>query len=320
MTNAPQRRATSLCSCTRTLCCFGRCSIRPRPLAVLTGMLSILVCLMPAHADKPLGLGIEVNITADDNVTRGYGNGNILSDKFLGVNVSQSFHYPVSTHTRLALLGFAGVNGYFEYTGLTHYLIGLQGEFQYRTSGSFYAPTFAFGLRSAAEEYQSEVRDSFRSSVWLSLRKPITDKLQVFGALAYNRRDGKSEVFDNSDVSLRASTDFSVSRRDTVYLGLEYRDGDIVSTGMPSTAYTDIAEAIVPDDAFDDTTRYAYKIDGSTWLLNFGYNHAFSARQALDISWRLVNATPDGVSGASYAAGRIHYTVNQFSVAYMVRF
>ena len=275
---------------------------------------------MPAHADKPLGFGIEASISVDDNVTRGYGEENVLSDNFLGVNLSKSFHYPVSTHTRVVLLGFAGFNGYFEYTGLSHYYAGAQGEFQYRSSGSFYAPTLAVGTRYAVEEYQSEVRDSYRGSAWVSVRKPITNKLQLFSALNYNWRDGKSVVFDTSDIAVRVNTDFAISRRNTVYLGLEYRNGDIVSTGRPSLAFLEIASEVVPDDAFKDTTRYAYQIDGSTWLLTLGYNFAISGRQALDASWRMVNAMPESVSGVSYAAGRIHYTVNQFSLAYMVRF
>ena len=313
-----QHQTMLLCLCVRTNR-SDRLAVRLRILAC-TVFLGFWVGAMPARADKPLGLGIEASITADDNVTRGYGDGNILSDKFVGVNLSKSFHYPVSTHTRVVLLGFAGFNGFFEYTGLSHYYAGVQGEFQYRTSGSFYAPTFAIAARTAVEEYQSEVRDSYRSSVWVSVRKPITNKLQLFSALNYNWRDGKSVVFDTSDVAFRVNTDFAISRRNTIYLGLEYRNGDIVSTGQPSLAFLEIASAVVPDDAFKDTTRYAYKIDGSTWLLNLGYNFAISGRQALDASWRLVNATPEGVTGTSYAAGRIHYTVNQFSLAYMVRF
>lgn len=293
---------------------------RTSSLTVTAGFTGLFMVASPVYADKPLGISIEANITTDDNVTRGYGDGNVLADTFLGANLSKSFIYPVSIHTRGVLLGFAGFNGYFEYTGLSHYYAGAQGEFQYRTSGSFYAPTFVVAARYAAEEYQSEARDSYRGSVWVSVRKPITNKLQLFGALNYNWRDGKSVVFDTSDVALRVNTDFAISRRNTVYLGLEYHDGDIVSTGRPSLAYVDIAAAIVPDDAFNDTARYAYKIDGNTWLLNLGYNFAISAQQAFDASWRMVNATPAGVSGASYAAGRIHYTVNQFSLAYMVRF
>ena len=298
----------------------GRRLLQAQPLTVLSLVLGMILGSNSANADKMLGLGVEVSTTVDDNVTRGYGDGNVLSDKFLGVNISKGLHYPFSPRTRVAVLGFVGLNGYFEYTDLSHYYAGAQGEFQYRPSGSFYAPTFALLARTAIEEYQSEVRDSYRSSAALSVRKPITDKLQLFGALTYNRRDGKSAVFDTSDIAIRVSSDFAVTRRNTVYLGLEYRDGDIVSTGRPSTAYTDIAEAIVLDDAFNDTTRYAYKIDGSTWLLNLGYNFAINERHALDVSWRMANATPSAVAGASAAAGRIHYTVNQFSLAYLVRF
>lgn len=318
MFNAASRRVTLFCSCARTSFC--QCLPQPRALAAFSIVLGMFAGLNSAQADKSLGLGVETGITADDNVTRGYGDGNVLSDKFLGLNLSKSLHHPLSTHTRGVLLGFAGLNGYFEYTGLSHYYAGVQGEFQYRPSGSFYAPTLAFAVRTAIEEYQSEVRDSYRSSAWVSVRKPITDKLQLFSALTYNWRDGKSVVFDTSDIAFRVSADFAASRRNTIYLGLEYRAGDIVSTGRPSVAYVDIASAIVPDDAFKDSTRYAYKIDGSTWMLNLGYNFAINERQALDAAWRMVNATPSSVSGASYAAGRIHYTVNQFSLAYMVRF
>ena len=320
MVNAASRPLTMFRSRACTSLCPNLRLTRSRTGSVFFVALGMLVALNSAHADKSLGLGIEASITADDNVTRGYGDGNVLSDLFLGVQFSKSLLYPLSTHTRATLLGFAGLNGYFEYNGLSHYYAGVQGEFQYRPSGSFYAPTLALAVRTAIEEYQSEVRDSYRSSVWISVRKPITSKLQLFSALTYNWRDGKSVVFDTSDIALRVNADFAASRRNTIYLGLEYRAGDIVSTGRPSLAYVDIASAIVLDDAFKDSTRYAYKIDGSTWLLNLGYNFAINERQALDASWRMVNATPADDSGTSYAAARIHYTVNQFSLAYMVRF
>jgi len=287
---------------------------------MLAGLAWVLADLPCVQADESLGLGIEASITADDNVTRGYGDGNVLSDQFAGVSLSKTLRFPVSTHTRLSVLGFAGFNSYLEYTGLSHSYAGVQGDFQYRPSASFFAPTYAVSLRTAIEEYQSEARDSYRSSAGLSVRKSLTDQVQLSGALNYNWRDGKSVVFDTSDVALRVSADFAVTRHDTIYLGLEYRNGDIVSTGQPSTAYVDIATAIVPDDAFKDTTRYAYKIDGSTWLLNLGYNRSFGERHALDLSWRMANATPASVVGASAAAGRIHYTVNQFALAYLVRF
>jgi hypothetical protein len=297
-----------------------RLPVPPWAKALLVGFGWALAGLPCAQADESLGFNIEASITADDNVTRGYGDGNVLSDQFAGANLGASLRFPVSNHTRLSLLGFAGGNGYFEYTGLSHYYAGVQGDFQYRPSAGFFAPTYALSVRTAIEEYQSELRDGYRSAAWLSVRKPLTDQLQWFGALNYNWRDGRSEVFDTSEVALRLSADFAASQRDTVYLGLEYRSGNFVSTGQPSTDFVDIATAIVLDDAFDDTARYAYRIDGSTWLVNLGYNRSFGERHAFDLSWRMANATPSDVAGASAAAGRIHYTVNQFTLAYLARF
>jgi hypothetical protein len=291
-----------------------------RSTALLAGLGWVLVGLPSAQADESLGVDIEASITTDDNVTRGYGDGNVLPDWFVGASIGKNLRFPVSTHTRLSVLGFAGFNTYREYTGLSHSYAGVQGDFQYRPSAGFFAPTYALSVRAAFEEYHSMARDGNRVSAGLSVRKPLTDQVRLAGALNYNWRDGKSAVFDTSDVALRTSADFAITRRDTLYLGLEYRNGDIVSTGQPSTDYVDIATAIVLDDAFEDTARYAYKIDGSTWLLNLGYNRAFGERHALDLSWRMANATPSSVAGASAAAGRIHYTVNQFTLAYLVRF
>ncbi len=298
----------------------GVSAVRPRATVLFAGLAWGLIGLPAAHADESLGIGVEAGVTADDNVARGYGDGNVLTDQFAGLRLGKSLRLPVSTHTRLSLLGYAGYNGYFEYTGLSHAYAGVQGDFQYRPSAGFYAATYALSLRTAVEEYRSEARDGYRSSAEFSVRKPLTDQLQLFGALGYGWRDGKSVVFDTSEVALRVGADHAFSRRDTVYLGLEYRIGDIVSTGRPALAYVDIATAIVPDDAFEDTARYAYKIDGRTWLLNLGYNRSFGTRHALDLSWRMANATPDSVAGASAAAARIHYTVNQFTLAYLVRF
>ena len=182
------------------------------------------------------------------------------------------------------------------------------------------APTFALTARTATEEYKSEARDGYRHSLGLSVRQPVTDRFQVIGAVNYLMRDGRSAVFDTREASVRLSADYSVFRRGALYLTLDYRIGDIVATGQPSVAFVELASAIVADDAFEDTTRYAYRMDGRVGLVQLGYNQPFGERHALDFSWRMANATPDSVDGVSAAAQRIHYTVNQYTLAWLVRF
>jgi hypothetical protein len=288
------------------------------------GRTVVLVALLvgPTYvvADESPGLDFEISITHDDNVARGFGDGNVFSDQFATAAISKTLRFPLSSHSRFSLLVFAGGNGYVEHTGLSSGHAGLQGEFQYRPSGNFGAPTYSLSLRSTLEEYHSEVRDGYRHVASLGVRKPLTDKLQIYGALSYIVRNGKSEVFDTQETSARLTMDFAIFHRDTIYLGTEYRMGDLVATGQPSTAFLDLSNVTVQDDAFKDTVRYAYRIDGSVWLLNLGYNRALGDGHALDLSWRRAEGTPADVATASAAARRIRYTVDQFTLAWLMRF
>jgi len=54
-------------------------------------------------------------------------------------------------------------------------------------------------------------------------------------------------------------------------------------------------------------------------VTTLGYNRAFAAGQSLDVSWRRVQSTPLNPP-ASASKSELSYTVNQFSVAYLVRF
>jgi len=276
-----------------------------------------------AGGDTP-GVRVEASFTSDDNVTRATA-ADALSDSILGVRVNASAAVPMSTHTRAVIQGFAGAERFSIYTGLSRNFIGAQGDFKYRASGEFGAATYGAFVRTAAEYYESDLRDGYRHAFGVSVLKPWTDRTQLAGALAWNVTDGSSTVFDTESVSLRGNADWSFTRSDVVYFGLEYRRGDVVSTvsradplrtlGFVNTATPNI----VQDDAFTDTTRDAYRFKGVTWLSALGYNHAFSGGHSLDVSWRWVQSSArETVAPAT--ASDLRYTVNQYSVAYLVRF
>lgn len=274
----------------------------------------------PAQAagGDTLDIRVEASFTSDDNVTRASG-ADALSDSVLGVRVGASTIIPTSMHVRAVIQGFAGTERFSTYTGLSRSFIGAQGDFKYRASGEFGAATYGAFVRTAAEYYQSDLRDGYRHSLGVSVVKPWTDRIQLAGGLAWNITDGNSEVFDTKSVSLRGSADWSLTRWDVFYFGAEYRRGDIVSTGTATLARVNIADAIVQDDAFDDTTRFAYRFEASTWLATLGYNRAFGAGRSLDVSWRRVQSTPLHSPGYG-SASEVRYVVNQFSLAYLARF
>jgi hypothetical protein len=241
------------------------------------------------------------------------------------VRVSAGGVIPISTRTRVAVQGFAGTQRFSTYTGLSNTFIGTQGDFFFRSSGEFGAPTYGAFARTAKEEYESTLRDGYRHAFGVTVLKPVTDRIQLSGALTRNIGDGKSTVFDTRNTSLRGNADWSLGRWDTVYLGAEYRSGDSVSTvsrndpvrtlGFVNTA----SPNIIRDDAFNDTTRDAYRLKARTLIATLGYNRAFGERHALDVSWRRAQSSvQNAVDPAS--GSDLRYTVNQYALAYLVRF
>lgn len=269
------------------------------------------------------GFRAEASYTTDSNVTRAPA-GDALSDRILGVRVSAGGVIPLSTRTRAAVQGFAGIQKFGTYTGLSNNFIGTQADFFFRSSGEFAAATYGAFVRTAKEEYESTLRDGYRHAFGVTVQKPLTDRVQVFGALTRNISDGKSAVFDALSTSLRGSADWSLGRWDTVYLGAEYRSGDSVSTlsrndPNRTLGFVNTASAIIPDDAFNDTTRDAYRLKAHTLIATLGYNRAFGERHALDVSLRRAQSSvQNAVAPAS--GSDLRYTANQISVAYLGRF
>ena len=282
--------------------------------AVLLGAL----CIRGALAAAPLDIRLEAAYTHDDNVNRAIA-AERLSDDFFSFNLNKSFVIPVSENARFSLQAFLGAEEFRNHKGLSRYSLGVEGELQYRPSAEFTAPTFAVFGRTSVDRYDSNLRDGYRHSAGISIRKPVTDRIDFSGALAYNVREGKSTVFDTKDYSVRVNADYSLTRTGTVYLGAEYRRGDTVSSARPALIFVDVAKAIVADDAFPGMGLFAYRLKARTVVTTIGYNWAFGEGHALDFSWRWIESV--GTAQPSFVTtDKVRYRDNQFTVAYLYRF
>jgi hypothetical protein len=200
---------------------------------------------------------------------------------------------------------------------LGHISAGAQTDLAYRFSGDFGSPTISAFLRMTQDEYESVLRDGSRRSLGLKVRKSLTDRVDMFAALSDNVRTGKSDVFNTREVSGRANVDYALAENDTLYLSGEMRKGDIVSSGQSSLPILEIYTVRHSDDVFTSPLLFDYRMKGKTGLFTLGYNHAFGAKDSVDLSWRHVKSTPD--KSVSYAAPLI-YTDNLFSISYLMAF
>jgi uncharacterized protein YhjY with autotransporter beta-barrel domain len=275
--------------------------------------------LPPGAFTSPVGLRADASYTYDDNVTRNDGDDK-LSDQSYALNVSRPFLIPIVETAQAIVTPFVGGEKFDEYGGLNHVLYGVNGEVQYRSGSEFASPIYAIFINTDGENYSSYERTGYRYTVGLSVTKPLTDRISLFGALAYDNRHGRSEVFDDQDGSARLNLDYALNAHGTFYMSGEYRRGDVVSTGQSDLGSLDIASAYVKDDVFStDVTRFSYRFRANTYLLGVGYNYALGATDSLDFSWRWAQSTPlhqPGFAGADF----IRYFDNQFTVVYLVRF
>jgi hypothetical protein len=267
---------------------------------------------------------VEASLTSDDNVTRA-GGSDALRDSIIGVRASKGLTLPITTRTRAIVQGFLGGEKFQKYDGLSHNFFGAQGDVQFRSSGEFGAATYSAFFRTQAEYYQSTLRDGYRHAYGVTVLKPLTDRVTFLGALQQNIIDGKSTVFDTQTTALRANFDWTLGTSNTVYAGAEYRKGDFVSTACdcsPNTAglVNTANPNLIPDDAFTDTARTAYRLKANIIVATLGYNRAFGSGQSLDLSWRRAQSALAQSAVAPATKADFNYTVNQFSLAYLVRF
>ena len=273
---------------------------------------------------------VEAGYTWDDNLTRARDAADKLSDQIYGLNLSKGMNLHVNDHARVVVTGFLSGERFHTYTHLDRFSGGVQGEFQYRTSGEFDAPTFGIFGRMSLDEYDSQLRTGYRYSVGVTARQSLTDRIDAYGALASNVRNARSEVFDARDYSARFKLDYSLGRAGSLYFGGEYRRGDTVTSAPASLAYTSVAysglaKVSVQDDAYGNRSLLAYRYEARTELWTLGYNLPLGPRDSVDFSWRHARSTPTSVGvtttySAGSTGGTSSYTGNQYSLAYLMRF
>ena len=269
-------------------------------------------------ATKPVDIQVDAGIMFDSNVTRAKLSGEKLSDRVYSANASKSRIFPINENMRAILTGSIGGEKFDNYYRLSHATAGLQGEFVYRPSAEFDAPTFAAFAQTSAEYYQSTLRNGYRYTVGVSVRKPITDRIELLGALAHSERYSKSSVFNSRYNSARFNADYMLSPTETIYLSGEYRRGQIVSTGLPSLENIEIADVFVQDDAYPGGQFFSYRFDGRTVLSTLGYNVGLGPRHSLDLSWRRAQSTPG--FRPEFATSPKSYIADQYSIVYLIRF
>ena len=154
------------------------------------------------------------------------------------------------------------------------------------------------------------MRSGFLFKFGVARHKLFTDRISFYSTLTGRYKISQGAVFEPLDVSLLFNLDYILARQKILYVALEIRRGDIVSSADPSTPAASYiiayAQAIEDDTAF--ANQFSYRLDASTLIYSLGYNHAIGSGRPFDFSLRAVR---------SITVGGFTYDVNQISFAYL---
>ena len=261
-------------------------------------------------------VSLDFGYAYDDNVSRSGEERNRLWDNIFSMSGTLTRIWSFGSNGRALATALVSGEKFERWQGLGRFSGGLQAEYQYRTSGAFDAPTYAVVGRAIYEQFESRLRTGPRYFAGVNARRAVTDRIELFGEVGMNARYGHSEVFRLHDFAMKLNVDYALTRKATMYLAGEYRQGDTVSSGPPSLA-AGIAEVVVPDDAFGSLGYIAYRVDARTALGTLGLNYPLGARDSLDLSFRRVEATARRSLGSG---ADLRYVDNLYSLVYLMRF
>jgi len=285
---------------------------------VITG-LSVSPNISYAEGLDGLGILLDTGYSYDNNLTHASDPTDKLSDSSLNLNLIGTKAVALSEHTRLVLSGFIDTEAFARYSGLDRLSANAEAEYMYRPSGEFEAPTFGFITGAGRDEFKSGLRKNDHYSAGVTLRQPVTDRVNLYAALKNNISRSDNDVFNTRDTSTQLNMDYGFSNGNTLYLTTEYRVGDIVSTTQAALAYREIAAASINDDVFSSGQPMRdYRIKGKTAVMTLGCNLPLGGKKSLDISWRYARSASDTSPDNDFSL--IKYVGSQFSVNYLMGF
>lgn len=262
-------------------------------------------------------VSVDGGYAYEDNVSRSRDKPNRLWDHIFSASGTLTRTWVFGQNIRAQATGLLSGEKFDRWKGLGRVSPGVQAEFQYRASGTFDAPTYALVGRAFYDEFESSHRTGPRYFAGANVRRAVTDRIELFGEVGGNYRYGRSEVFRGHDFAVKVNADYALTRKSTLYLTGEFRQGDSVSSGPPSLA-AGVAEVLVPDDAFESAGYIAYRVDTRTYLGTLGLNVPLGARDSIDLSWRRSEGRARRSLG--FDGGMLRYVDNLYSLVYLIRF
>lgn len=271
----------------------------------LIPFLAVFYC-MTLNAAETRHLDSELTLAYDDNVSRGAGGRDKLSDNVAsaGVNLSQSFR--LGEHSGVLLRGGLRHNEYARYHDLSNLILTAEGVYRVQPVVSYSAPVLELALSVDQLIFRdSDIRDGQIARLDTGLSSRLTDRIRLrVGAGLEKRWADEGSVYDMTHRKLSLQLDYRLPGKSTLVFGWSRIFGDQVFTATAGPGYLNAAEAMDDDPVFG--TRGAYRLGAIANLVSLGFNLPINTNNSLDISAQVAEIDADG--GNDYRSNQLRFS------------
>ncbi len=259
-------------------------------------MLLALVAAIPLSAWAQWTLDAEAARIYDDNLSRAQRESDIVRDRAWTGRAALGRAFPAFFIGQgdASLHGEVRAARHDHYEGVDHHAVGAGASWRRKLGLGLTAPWVALQASLLVENYETRVRDGYRSGAAALLGKRFDERFEVSVRAEHDRRvqredaptlpglSGRPFSLQGRSVALRAS--YAFSAQGLAYASAGLRRGDVVSSTRRNPEIFGESAALAPDPAFG-ADFIAYRLTGArTRSWSAGVSWALGRRAALDAS------------------------------------
>lgn len=233
----------------------------------------------------------DVGIATDDNITSARDGSKRTTEQALQLGLVHAVSSSVNHGMSLRLLARANGRFHARYEGLNEFSGGLDGQLLLRPGSGFHTPTLGFSLGAGTNQFASKLRDANEARSKVFIQQALTTKLSSRAAVFSVWRDSNSRAFDADWRGGELSLDWQIQDRLRLSMGYQYRDGTVVSVGLPGAAAVAHSTGLAADDVFTGLTAFGF--DAQTHIGSATVSYALTPNLLLESQARYVESDTD---------------------------
>lgn len=238
---------------------------------------------------------IDIGIINDDNLTRS----DYASDKKAGTAIEffadYGKFYDLNNNWSATASVFTQYTNHIDFDKLTTFGLGVSGSVRKKLGLGAYSSSLQSVVSITANNMSDSKRDNKTLDLSIGWDKRLNDTWELSAGVSIDNSDATNKVFDTSGTTVYFSSDYTISEKLLLSLGLSERKGDIISvTSTSNPNYTKINLASgtnnINDKAFGSGLT-AYRVNATTFILKASLSYALNDVSSINAGYEYQNSS-----------------------------